>query len=376
MRILLVLLGLSALPGFAAGHSDAASALGEDWHYSDILALLSEQGEAIRSPDDLIRAFPDGMKRHFTFVFETGSRLQNADAQRPRALVFNRNLIYTFNGGPEQKGYPTIEVMDLDAKAKQLSLREIEFVDGKAIAGTTTPAKCLGCHGISPRPIWQEYSTWKGVYGSQDDRMQDAERENYRSFLSAVRRGDRDQARYALLNFPEGSELTPYPDDKTNSSFGFRINLVLTKLLTRFNVVRLTGLAERSPLFARLGPAQVALRFCNDVALREKLATQLGGKDPWAVYGVSPFSFNMTGSPTYDDFFDGSGSLRELLKSYQLLSLAERYPELKEGLKIVTDYHRERYTAYEMYRHLDSLVPFVSAPNCGRLQKVAETALN
>src|SRR5687767_14518496 len=118
-----LLLGFALL--FAAVRALAVS--GDDWRYRDIVELIEQRatsGAPFRSPDELIEALPEGLRRNFTFVYETGNKFQDADPRNPRALVFNRNLIYAFNGHPDQRGYSVIEVMELDREKKTIELRE------------------------------------------------------------------------------------------------------------------------------------------------------------------------------------------------------------------------------------------------------------
>lgn len=62
--------------------------------------------------DDFLKQLPPDFKRHFTFVYETGTTLQESSPEYPRAVVFDKDLVFTFNGHPSQIGFDTIEVLN------------------------------------------------------------------------------------------------------------------------------------------------------------------------------------------------------------------------------------------------------------------------
>jgi hypothetical protein len=236
---------------FLATGVSAAPLPGEEWHYADILSLIESRaraGRPLSTLDSLIAAFPAGMRRYFTFVYETHNRFQDASAANPRAVVFNQNLVYTFNGDPAQRGHGLLEVMEFDEASRRLELREItETADGLQ-AGTATPHTCLECHGSDPKPIWSGYARWPGLFGSDDDIPSGDELRNYLAFRSAI--ASAPASRYAQLAFA-GGDVAPYRS-REDDSYADRPNLALTKLLVRFNALRAAARLERSDYGAAL----------------------------------------------------------------------------------------------------------------------------
>ena len=250
-------LNLWLLSMFMLWGAVAAAVPGDDWHYQDIVSLIAQRAEAGRpfqTVDELIDAFPEGLRRNFTFVYDTKNKFQDASPLYPRALVFNQNLVYTFNGNPTQKGYQVIELMELDEAKQKLELREITFTGEKGQPGprysSSTPAKCLQCHGANPRPIWSEYHHWPGIYGSNDDVLDIREKENFTRFKEKMKSDP--ASRYRKLVFAPAADapFSPYKNDAVKGGYwANHINLVLTKLLTRFNAIHMVGAVHESPYY-------------------------------------------------------------------------------------------------------------------------------
>lgn len=156
--------------------------------YSDLITLLQiKQPETISGLiDELYSSYP-GYFRHFTLAYDSLS-LHESSFENPRAIIYGKtgNLILTFNGHPDQRGYSNLEIMEFDkiqghkfreitflkephAKV-DLTASEIELRTQNHVVSKPNIGKCTQCHGQKiTKPIWQPYFVWPGIYGSDDD---------------------------------------------------------------------------------------------------------------------------------------------------------------------------------------------------------------
>ena len=137
------------------------------------------QDPAITSPDHFLIAWKKQKPAYFSnYVLSYRSRsLQKSSASHPRALIFNKNadLVISFNGHKDHKGFKNLELMHFNHDTKSFEFVELTFPEGKAQLSEVNPKKCLACHqsasrtNVDPRPNWEPYNTWLGFYGSLDD---------------------------------------------------------------------------------------------------------------------------------------------------------------------------------------------------------------
>jgi hypothetical protein len=91
--------------------------------------------------------------------------------------------------------------MEFDETALKFKFYELEFdAKGKFNVLGPNPEKCLSCHRVSdPRPNWESYDQWPGVYGGNDDRLRNEEVEPFKDFL----RHFETDPRYSSLKIEE-----------------------------------------------------------------------------------------------------------------------------------------------------------------------------
>lgn len=347
---------------------------GTDWTFADVRQLIKSQeelGQPIQSPDQLLQVFPKGLKSDFTFIFDSKAKFQGATPLHPRALVFNKRLLYTFNGHPSQSGYSAVEFMDFDEKKRSITLHEIEWdARGQAQFSKPNPSRCIECHGTDPKPLWTEYAVWPGVYGSSNDILRNQERTDYIAFLKNARDS---KNRYSHLKFPEHGQTTPYqyryPGGIANWSG--RVNLTLTKLLTRMNALRTARLIEESPFYAEyqwLLP--ISFKSCDDFetlnAFDEHVQKAVIDRKTWTpplathldrlmhLMGLPYGRVNMDRSLSTYDYRDGSQSFAFMLRLALLKTLAQKDTELASRIKFTHDRHTRRYDQ-KLYRWIDEL---------------------
>ncbi len=93
--------------------------------------------------------------------------MQDASFEFPRVILAdNKNLILAFASSPALDSGKTVEVIEFDEASSRFGFHKIDFA--------VTPAKiqrnvqtCTKCHQADPRPNWDGYPLWPGVYGSE-----------------------------------------------------------------------------------------------------------------------------------------------------------------------------------------------------------------
>jgi hypothetical protein len=145
-----------------------------DFTFSNLTDLVDKN--SVQSIDGLLPLLPQDIRSRYVAVYRSRS-LQASTFQKPRIIMFDHDakFIAAFNGDPGLKGYDELEVIQFDESKSAFEFREIHFSKGaKPIVSDANPAKCLACHqsvqrkDVDPRPNWEPYSTWPGVYGSND----------------------------------------------------------------------------------------------------------------------------------------------------------------------------------------------------------------
>jgi hypothetical protein len=208
--------------------------------------------------DDPVEAFigalPMPIRSNPVFVYRSRS-LQGASLDSPRVILgdakkydptYGSDTVYAFNGDPTHAGFDRIEAMEFDPASARFKFFEISF-DGppgqeRPVRSTDNPSQCMGCHrGPDPRPNWESYDFWTGMYGSTDDRLQAVELEPFKTFLTA--RSSRP--RYKALGLDELKKILSY------TNHGGRLpgepNITMTYKLSRANLKRVARLITETP---------------------------------------------------------------------------------------------------------------------------------
>jgi hypothetical protein len=190
----------SALAGIllAAGCATAPSATTSSSSSQDTSGVTSTslsyetlvdmvQTRHLRSVDDLLGQpeLDRSFMRGFTSVFRSQS-IQHADPQNPRIILYGTDakliLAFTCAGGDcagqssPVLGGDRLEIIQWRDASKSFELRDITFPEGPtgdATFSEANPARCLACHEASdPRPNFEPYNQWPGMYGGMDDGAQ------------------------------------------------------------------------------------------------------------------------------------------------------------------------------------------------------------
>jgi hypothetical protein len=129
--------------------------------------------------EDFLQDWKSQRPKYFSnYVMAYRSRsLQHATAKFPRVILFNSNadVVMSFNGHENHRGFKNIELMRFNHKKNGFEFYEMSFNNNRAQLSEPNPVKCLECHqgsqrqGVDPRPNWEPYNAWLGFYGSIDD---------------------------------------------------------------------------------------------------------------------------------------------------------------------------------------------------------------
>lgn len=247
----------------------------------------------IKSPQDVIAALPEEMRENFTLIHDSQS-IQDANLSHPRALMFSKDAtsIATFNGHPKLFGYDSIEAVAFLPETNRFEFRAITFPPGteRPVLTEPNPSLCMGCHTgekspDDPRPNWQDYSQWPGVFGADDDRLSAEEQKAIDEF----RRNQPNDPRYKHLIFRKGEENFPYIPKQGSADIKDRVNFRLTMLLARLNAKRLARMIQEKR-FERFGEPWLFLALgCEpDTATRSNIERLIGKpltKKPGNFYG-------------------------------------------------------------------------------------------
>ena len=211
--------------------------------YEDLVELVKTR--QITTIEQLLPALPAEFLGNYTLVHHSRS-LHGASPDFPRVILFGRNakLILTFNGSPHQSRFTDLEVMHFREAAQAFELRSISF-DGDVRFSEANPAVCLGCHGVSPRPIWSSYEYseedegvvhWPGLYGSTHDAPTLSADKGAAFSQFRERAATHQRYRHLVLRHP-GSQWYPYGTGPHQHQF--RPNNRLGNLLARLNAKRI-----------------------------------------------------------------------------------------------------------------------------------------
>lgn len=222
--------------------------LTEDEVTLDEIVSRAENGE-YADVDELLAALPAFQKSSFVLMARSASP-QTADLEHPRVIMYgpDARLIIAVSTLPEDPRYQTVEMMELDEETGAFDLAAVTFAEGGV---TVQPASdCTSCHGQQPRPIWAEYPSWPGAFGSEHEELPDEERAS----LQTMRADEGHRFRHFREYLNDDYQLTErdyyFPNTSFNMELGPRI---ATSLFKR---------ATQSRAYQRWVPALLALSRC------------------------------------------------------------------------------------------------------------------
>ncbi|PIT99252.1 MAG: hypothetical protein COT74_09600 [Bdellovibrionales bacterium CG10_big_fil_rev_8_21_14_0_10_45_34] len=152
-----------------ASNANAEKFFENEMSYSNLQQKLLQDNE-LTSVEAFLDFLPESYKENPIIIGDSKS-IQYATPTSPRILLPNADasIVFTFNGSEEHSGGSTVEAYEFDRIKRRFNFFAIDFSSGKGVLSQKNPALCLGCHAPDPRPNWEHYPNWKGVYGDRDD---------------------------------------------------------------------------------------------------------------------------------------------------------------------------------------------------------------
>jgi hypothetical protein len=159
---------------------------GAAFSISDLPPLI--QKYSIFSVDELIHRLPETLKSQPVWVYRTRSLL-TATPELPRGILADpeARFILSFTGAGDAQNKERVEIMQFNSAERKFELYVLQFPQG-AIS-KKNPQECLGCHRADPRPVWDPFPHWLGIYGSEMDAVLSTssfEGAEFKSFVDAA----------------------------------------------------------------------------------------------------------------------------------------------------------------------------------------------
>jgi hypothetical protein len=155
--------------------------------------------------ESTLELIPREFYNNYVLVYRSRS-LQDASSLFPRAIVFGKSsrFIMAFNGHEKQKGFNNLEIIQFRETTHRWEFREITFSQNNLpVFSEANPKKCLECHqspkriNVDPRPNWEPYNFWPGVYASVDDKIEPVLKPDHQKYLN----GDSSQTHSTVSRF-------------------------------------------------------------------------------------------------------------------------------------------------------------------------------
>ncbi len=156
------------------GISIAVRLTAGDFHYADLEKLIRDH--QVTTIEELLPLLPQDYRQFYTFIYESRSvQKDNVFPTFPRIVFYGADASFLIavtknpNTPPKVTIDDAIETIDFDEATNAFAFRRLSFHPGTSPvdpAPAVNPPLCLSCHGSDPRPNWDTYNVWPGVYGS------------------------------------------------------------------------------------------------------------------------------------------------------------------------------------------------------------------
>jgi len=247
-----------------------AASTAVDPTFDQWLAQVRERG--IAQLEDSLSFLPESFRSRYALMFQSRS-LHEASFQNPRVLMFGEtaNLILTFNGAPNQRGYRAMETLEFQPSTSRFIFREVLFPPGghgTIQVSAPNPEKCLKCHTSAARPIWDSHPAWPGAYGEMYlSALSSIERAELNRFVPSAAAHPRYRHLAGLEAFAEDRNFKPTSADQYSNVERLGPNAELTALLARKNFKSILGELKALPGFKAVRYALLGAldRECGDL---------------------------------------------------------------------------------------------------------------
>jgi hypothetical protein len=229
--------------------------------YEDLVKTIRKNH--VHSISELLPLLPEDYRREFTLVMQSRS-LQGATAANPRVIMSGTSgqLVIAFNGSPEQTGYDKLELFQFRPATASFDFFEIQFPEknaqGEPLNALTepkfsdaNPARCLFCHTSDPRPNWESYPRWPGVFMGDDDKGNlESDLPRLSDYLKVIANDypKHDRYKYLVDAYKSYSKQGGAEDNSFPRTFTEH-NINLTQRLGMMNFQRVTRLLKTDPYY-------------------------------------------------------------------------------------------------------------------------------
>lgn len=234
--------------------------------YSDYMDIVNDPNTKTKA--DFLKRIPKDSLQKFTFIHKSLSLQQHGvSKETPRVMRFSNDgkFIITYTTNENSSNINGIESIFFDDKTRRYHFLHTEFLTEDQITNGVSsitekdPKACMSCHGgLDPRPNWQQYQTWPGVYGEDDDQFKKskdprvASLDDYTSMLSKLK----DTPEISTLPWPhKDSNLYPhypYASFVKEKNYNLRPNAHFTIASSRLNAQRIARKFQDNPIFEKV----------------------------------------------------------------------------------------------------------------------------
>lgn len=163
-----------------------------DFNYQKLIEIIKTC--KIKKIESLLMHLPNRYLTNYVAAYATQAAMA-ASPSHPQITIFGEDgkLMMTFNGSKFQNGYYSLEIIHFIEQSKKFELRVIEFPENRrnseVIISKANPAKCISCHGTSPRPLWDTWTFWPGKFYGESQSVHPKEKIFLQEFLKNKKKG-------------------------------------------------------------------------------------------------------------------------------------------------------------------------------------------
>ncbi len=308
----------------------------------------------------LLAALPRSLKNNYTLVEQSLSN-NPASLKHPRVILFGADaqFLWAFGTDPNDPKREVLDMAQLNSQTGFWIFRSLDF-SKKPPQLSSNDSQCTQCHGANPRPIWESYPDWPGIFGNDGaDDFSAAQATAFKDILA--RRTTSDRFKY--LGFTD-RYLTSPQNIRAGSSFEIPLRRYdLTN--TVFNLELGTAVGEgiykrlkRSPHYKDLYEG-LLLVDCNQSSgvhssqvwreftskLRQLGFTDVGVEEVFKALGIDPaqdfalgeLAQNVDPNTFYGLWNQADSHLYEMVRFLVLDDLVRDYPQLKTILQTMPE---------------------------------------
>ena len=226
--------------------------------YSPEKAIEDAKGLSSPSVESFLQTLqPDFLSQH-VILYNSNSN-QFASAKSPRVLMFNENMVMTFNG--ERHGSTQVEIIHFNPQSKTFDFYDLNF-NGGLLKVEKNPTTCFNCH-VNRRPLWSSatiYPFWAGAFGSGTAMAtKNEEEQTLKSFIESTEHS----ARYKVLQPYLQNTIAYFPEKEGSARSLLHQNSRFEQNLSRWIAQSIFQRLRQEPLFKPLRASLLAILACS-----------------------------------------------------------------------------------------------------------------